>query len=59
MSLESILKRDRLVVLAGIAGVTALSWAYLWASPLGAHEMAPPAAEPAEERVSDYDDLPG
>ena len=41
-TLESILKRDRAIVLAGLAGVTALAWAHLFAL---AGEMGPmPAA---------------
>ncbi len=28
-SLEALLARDRIIVLAGLAGVTALAWAYL------------------------------
>ncbi len=28
--LESVLKRDRAVVLAGLAGVSLLAWAYIW-----------------------------
>jgi len=33
--LEAVLKRDRIVVLAGLAGVTVLAWVYLWLQAAG------------------------
>jgi predicted metal-binding membrane protein len=49
-TLESILKRDRAIVLAGIAGLSALAWAYLltlaWRMPLQDMAMAMAMAMP-------------
>ncbi|MFQ6019070.1 MAG: DUF2182 domain-containing protein [Kiloniellaceae bacterium] len=38
--IESVLKRDRVVVLAGLAGVTALAWAYLLVMAAGMAELS-------------------
>jgi predicted metal-binding membrane protein len=43
-TLEAVLKRDRAIVLAGVAGLLALAWAYLlalaWGTPHQARAMA-------------------
>ncbi len=45
-NLEAFLKRDRWFVLAGLAGVTALAWAYLVVMAGDMDAMAMPAVEP-------------
>ncbi len=44
--LEAFLKRDRWFVLAGLAGATAVTWAYLVVMAAGMDAMAMPAVEP-------------
>jgi len=47
MRLEAVLKRDRVIVLSGLAGVSALAWLYLVYLSRGMPDAATAPARPA------------